>query len=121
MLLAYASKTGNVERFVSKLGGHASLKIETGLEQISEPCVLITYTTGIGQVPSEVEAFVQKNQAHIKGLACSGNRNWGDRFAAAGHALSNRFGLPLVHTFEMSGRSADVAEFKKGVESLANR
>jgi protein involved in ribonucleotide reduction len=121
MLLAYASKTGNVERFVAKIAGHKLLKIETGLEAIGEPCVLITYTAGFGRVPSEVMEFAERNRENLRGIACSGNRNWGDTFGAAGRELASRFGLPVLHTFEMSGRLADVNEFKKGVESLANR
>lgn len=43
MRLVYASRTGNVEKLISRLGISA-LKIESGEEKVSGDYVLVTYT-----------------------------------------------------------------------------
>ena len=47
MQLVYASRTGNVEKLISRLGISA-LKIESGEEKVSGDYVLVTYTDGAG-------------------------------------------------------------------------
>ncbi len=44
MKIIYASRTGNVEAFVDKLGLSDVMKIEDGSEQADEDYVLVTYT-----------------------------------------------------------------------------
>lgn len=58
MLIAYDSKTGNVKRFINKLKLPA-VQIEEQMT-IEEPYVLITYTTGFGQIPERVSSFLKK-------------------------------------------------------------
>ena len=119
MLIVYASKTGNVERFVQKLPLERSLKICSGLEQITEPCVLLTYTTGLGSVPTEVAHFAAAHAPVIRGVAASGNRNWGSGFAKAAHALNEQDGFPVLHTFELSGLKRDISAFMERLDALA--
>ncbi len=118
MLLVYASKTGNVERFAQKIDGLSRLKIADGFETITEPCVLLTYTTGIGQVPLEVSKFAQQNSHLIRGVAASGNRNWGETYGKAAQTLNQQYGFPILHTFELSGTRRDAAAFLEGVNRL---
>ena len=118
MLIVYASKTGNVERFVQKLG-FSRLRLMSGEEEVAEPCLLLTYTTGFGQVPPEVLRFVEHNRPHIRGVAVSGNRNWGSNFARAGDVIAERFGLVVVHKFELAGTSKDVAIVKEVISALS--
>lgn len=114
MLVVYASKTGNVRRFVQQIP-LPRLEIITGEERVEEPCILITYTTGIGQVPAEVERFARGHLGRIQGVAASGNRNWGSLFAAAADRLAEQYGLPVLHKFELSGSPKDVEKILKGV------
>ena len=58
MKVVYASRTGNVESIISKLGIDDALKIEDGSETIDEDYVLFTYTDGFGDVPYEVDEFL---------------------------------------------------------------
>lgn len=119
MLIVYASKTGNTLRFVNKLGPLESLRITSGEERVEGPCVLVTYTSGFGQVPPEVARFAEANREHIRAVAAGGNRNWGRNFARAADVLSCRFGFPVLLKFELAGRSEDVERFLKGVRDLA--
>lgn len=114
MLVVYASKTGNVRRFVGQIP-LPRLEIITGEERVEEPCILITYTTGFGQVPAEVERFARGHPHRIQGVAASGNRNWGSSFAAAADRLAERYGLPVLHKFELSGSLKDVEKILKEV------
>ena len=46
MKVVYASRTGNVEALIGKLGITDALHIEDGTEKVSEDYILFTYTDG---------------------------------------------------------------------------
>lgn len=117
MLIAYVSRTGNVKKFVSKLGLPA-VRIDESTT-VEEPFVLITYTTGFGQVPPAVDAFLKKNRTYLRGVSASGNRNWGQSFAGSADTLSQRYEVPVICKFELSGTSRDVEQFMREVQPLA--
>ena len=116
MLIVYASKTGNVNRFIHKLDHEHILRISDGNEQVSEPFILITYTTGIGEVPKEVASFCEINGHLLQGIIASGNRNWGGNYGISGDKLSTKYGVPVLHKFEMSGRGSDVIKVIERIE-----
>lgn len=118
LLIVYTSKTGNVARFVARLGLR-SLRIQDGREKITEPCLLITYTTGFGQVPPEVLRFVENNRSMILGVAASGNRNWGANFARAADVLAEHYGIRVVHKFELAGTAKDIEIIKEAIHALS--
>ena len=68
-----ASRTGNVQSIIDRLNIDA-LEISSGTEMISEDYLLITYTDGYGDVPSEVEEFLSGNNSHLKGVIVSGDQ-----------------------------------------------
>lgn len=116
MIVVYDSLTGNVERFVSKLG-FPSIKITKGLK-IEEPFVLITYTIGFGQVPSTVMDFLYENGDYLKAVAGSGNMNWGNYFCGAADVISQKFNIPVIHKFELSGTNKDVEKVQQEVKNI---
>ncbi|AFV21375.1 MULTISPECIES: class Ib ribonucleoside-diphosphate reductase assembly flavoprotein NrdI [Bacillus] len=118
MLVVYASKTGNVKRFVGKTGLE-TVQISEEL-MVNEKCVLITYTTGFGAVPEEVSAFMKKNNKNVVGVVASGNRNWGDMFGASANKISKQYGIPVLMKFEMSGTNNDVELFKTKVREVSH-
>lgn len=118
MLVVYDSLTGNVERFVSKLG-MKSIKIEPGLV-VNEPYVLVTYTIGYGSVPKSTTDFLIRNESFIKGVAASGNKNWGQAFARSGTLISIAYKVPLILTFELGGNQQDVRTFIERVRTIGN-
>ena len=120
MLIVYASKTGNVKRFVVKTGLNARF-IEDG-DIVSEPFVLITYTAGFGSVPPEVDKFLEKNQSNLVAVTSSGNRNWGSElFARSGDIVSQKYNVPLISKFEMSGTKGDVDLFVERVSEISEK
>jgi protein involved in ribonucleotide reduction len=119
MLVVYSSKTGNVKRFVNKLEGVRSISInEVGDSKVDEPYVLITYTTGFGEVPSEVEEFLTNNHENLIAVCSSGNRNWGENFAIAADKISHKYNVPILLKFELSGGKGDVEKFKERVQRI---
>ena len=116
MLVVYASKTGNVKRFVGKTGLD-SLQISKELI-INEKYVLVTYTTGFGAVPEEVSAFLKKNSKSLVGVVASGNRNWGDMFGASADEISKQYGVPVLMKFEMSGTNKELDLFREIMSRL---
>lgn len=119
MLLVYDSRTGNVDRFVQKTGmAHVRLTEDM---QVNEPFVLVSYTTGFGQVPEKVAQFLKRNSHYLCGVAGSGNRNWGDAFARCADKIAAEYRVPLLHKFELSGTQSDVETFREKVSQLATR
>lgn len=118
MLIAYDSKTGNVRRFVHKLN-MKSVEINEHTT-MDEPFILVTYTTGFGQVPDKVNSFLKRNQSQLKGVSASGNRNWGQCFAKSADTISSQYNVPVVSKFELSGTATDVQRFVEGVSRIAS-
>jgi protein involved in ribonucleotide reduction len=117
MLIMYHSRTGNVRRFVGKLNMPA-FPIED-MTTVEEPFVLVTYTTGFGQVPDKVMAFLKRNHRHLIGVSASGNRNWGERFARSADRIAELYGVPVLSKFELSGTRQDVERFMREVSVVA--
>lgn len=119
MLVVWSSKTGNVKRFISKLG-IKNIELQDYLI-INEPFVIITYTTGFGLVPQKVIDFLENNHFYLRGVASSGNRNWHNNFALAADKISQKYGVPIIHKFELSGTNKDVETFIEGLSKLNGR
>jgi len=116
MNIAYTSKTGNVKRFIAKLD-QQSVQINQDLI-MDEPFVLVTYTTGFGQVPPVVTEFLQHNHQHLRGVAASGNKNWGDSYARSADTIAAQYQVPVVCKFELSGTERDLKIFQERVKQL---
>ncbi|AOW96365.1 class Ib ribonucleoside-diphosphate reductase assembly flavoprotein NrdI (plasmid) [Borrelia miyamotoi] len=117
MLVVYASKTGNIERFISKAGIGSVFRIVTGDEIVNEPYILLTYTISFGKVPPEVDKFLQNNSKLMVGVAGSGNRNWGDSFCNAVNLIRDKYNVKEILKFELSGTQHDVDNFIGRIEN----
>ncbi|MDF2935399.1 MAG: NrdI protein [Paenibacillaceae bacterium] len=117
MLIVYDSRTGNVRRFVARLDRRAIPVAEAG--ELQEPFVLVTYTTGFGQVPDSTARFLLQNGHRLAGVAASGNRNWGDGFAKAADRVGAQYRVPVLGRFELSGTSKEAAQFLQELDQLA--
>lgn len=119
MLIAYASMTGNVRRFINRLSFPTINLKET--QQIDEPYVLVTYTFNFGDVPQEVKHFLDRhinNRRNLVGVAASGNRNWGSLFARSADIIATKFRVPILHKFELAGSEKDVQIFTEKVREI---
>lgn len=105
-MIAYASRTGNVRHIFSRLGLPG---IEIGEDtRLDEPFLLLTYTDGLGDVPPVVERFMARCGAYCRGVAASGNRNFGHaNFGRAGDVIAERWNVPLVRKLELRGFPGD--------------
>ncbi len=117
--IIYFSRTGNLERFVKKLNYSNFQEIEDGLK-INENYILLISTINFGEVPIEYKKFLKENSKYLIGVAGSGNRNWGKNFAVAADKVAEKFNVPLIHKFELSGNEHDVRKFVEGVEKIEN-
>ncbi|WP_062746295.1 class Ib ribonucleoside-diphosphate reductase assembly flavoprotein NrdI [Shouchella tritolerans] len=115
--IVFDSKTGNVKRFVAKLPFDDIEQIDD-TTMVDKPFVLITYTTGFGDLSPRTRVFLEKNHEQLQGVAASGNRVWGDCFARSADTIANMYNVPVLHKFELSGTSRDVDAFLQGVNSI---
>lgn len=125
-LIYFSSKSGNTQRFVSRLGLPAS-RLSTDLDRYpapQTPFVLIcpTYADGEGRgaVPKPVIKFLNQpaNRAQIIGVIGAGNRNFGETYALAGRIIAKKCEVPLLYTFELAGTDTDIARVRAGLERL---
>jgi protein involved in ribonucleotide reduction len=110
--------TGNVRRFIHKLGIPA-MQIREDLV-MDEDFILVTYTTGFGNVPELVSRFLDGNHSRLKGVSASGNRNWGASFGASADKISDQYKVPVLSKFELAGTNSDVQFFKERVREIAS-
>lgn len=122
MLVAFASLTGNVRNFVSKLDFPTfDITRNKGIGDINEPFVLITYTTGKGLVPREVTKFLENNSSNLKAVIGSGNKIWGNAFCGGAKTVSAQHNVPLLHTFEVRGYSSDLEIVTQMINELEGK
>ncbi|WP_391591928.1 Ribonucleoside-diphosphate reductase class Ib, assembly flavoprotein NrdI [[Mycoplasma] cavipharyngis] len=122
MLLIYASRTNNIQRFINRLQKiEKIIHLQSDNLIVNEPFCLITYTDKIGAVPEIVEKFLVKNHQWLKAVVSSGNRNFGNFFARSGDLIAQKYQVPLLMKFELSGTEADVEKFETLFKSLSNQ
>ena len=109
MKIVYASRTGNVESLIGKLGCTDTLQITTGNESIAEEYILFTYTDGYGDVPSEGDGFLATNGALLKGVISSGDCSYGEAVCLAGDKFSSDDNVPYLYKVENDGSTCDVS------------
>lgn len=106
-----------MRRFVEKTGRPAQ---EVTQEMtVNQPFLLVTPTTGFGEVPSTVARFLRLNSALLHGIAASGNRNFGNMYANAADTISEQYNVPVISRFELAGTDEDVRKFNEGVDALS--
>ena len=122
MFVYYDSKTGNVQRFIDKIKKEkpewSFVKISGDME-ISENGHLVTFTTNFGEIPDTTEKFLENenNKKYIKSVSSSGNMNWGTLFGKAADNIEEKYGIPVLMKFELSGTHVQVEYFINNVEN----
>lgn len=116
MKIYYYSIAGNIRRFLANCQLDAELLTASTIA--AEPFVLITNTLGFGEVPAPVAAFLRNNHRHLVAVAGSGNRNWGANFARATDLISEKYNVPIILKFELSGTTEDAKYFMERVRCI---
>ena len=122
MFVYYDSKTGNVQRFIDKIKKErpewSFVKISSDME-ISENGHLVTFTTNFGEIPDTTEKFLENenNKKYIKSVSSSGNMNWGTLFGKAADNIEEKYGIPVLMKFELSGTHVQVEYFINNIEN----
>lgn len=121
-LVYFSSISNNTHRFIQKIGVQ-NARIPVNLEEslkVNQPYVLVcpTYSGGgahtSGAVPKQVIKFLNNshNRSFCRAIIASGNTNFGNTYGLAGSVLSQKLGVPLLYTFEISGTSSDVQKIQ---------
>lgn len=116
MKIVYASRTGNVESIIDRLGVDA-LRIEDGSESVAEDYIIFTYTDGYGDVPGEVSDFLENNSANVKGVVVSGDTSYGDAFCGAGDVIAEEYNVPVLYKVENEGTDEDIENIKNVINA----
>ena len=111
MKVIYFSMTGNIDRFVKKTD-YECIKGNSGM-LVDEKFILITYTFSFGEVPHDVQLFLENNHKNLVGIIGSGNMNWGTLYCKAVHIIAEKYNVEILQKFELAGNIHDVAKFNK--------
>ena len=116
----YDSKTGNVERFINKLRPLKSwVFIKVNDDVIAEnKGHLVTFTTNFGEIPLNTQNFIEKNKDKLLSVSSSGNMNWRKLYALAADKISEKYNIPVLLKFELSGLNSDIEQFINRVEEI---
>ena len=90
-----------------------SLKVEDGSETVEEDYILFTYTDGFGDVPYEVDEFLQSQSEHLKGVVVSGDTGYGEAYCKAGDVIAEQYNVPCLYKVENDGSDEDIEAIKK--------
>lgn len=142
--LVYISLTGNTKSFVTKLSHYldTSFPVQTrpiNIKElkhdtfaITEPFVafLPTYLEGGNGIDNgDVEILTNPlgdfiaahdNAKRCLGIVGSGNRNFNEQFCLTARQYSQRFGFPVLDTFELRGLPDDVERIGQTIMTLLN-
>ena len=87
--------------------------------EILEKGHLVTFTTNFGETPSTTEKFLENenNRKCIESVCSSGNMNWGTLFGKAADNIEDKYGIPVLMKFELSGTHVQVEYFINSIEN----
>ncbi len=111
-MIVFASRTGNNRFIASKISENIkTVELQENLI-VEEPYFLLTYTDGLGEVPSKVWHFLNFNEKNIyncKGVIASGNTNFGqDKFCRSADIISETLNIPIIRKIELRGFNHDI-------------
>lgn len=109
---------GNTRRFAERLGLPVQYLSLAGQLEPDGPFVLLTPTYG-GKPPAPVRRFLSEPRTRqlLRGVVCSGNRNFGADYAIAGDQIATECGVPHLHSFELSGMDEDVHVVRSHIQN----
>ena len=119
--MVYASLTGNTKRLMDKLAQARPewqiIRIQDGVT-VHQPFHLVTFTTGVGQVPALVERFLQQHRHLLQSVTVSGNMNWGQTFGRAGDIIARDYHVPLLLKYELAGNDQVLQQIISKIEEF---
>ena len=120
MKIVYASRSGNVEKLVKKLGVDDIFKIVDGTEEVDDSFILITYNDGEGEIPAVVKNFLDNNAFLCSGVFTSGNAlNHPYTYNFAAQKIEEEYGLEILGKFDDDGDSDTVDDVLDAIERLS--
>lgn len=125
-MIVYCSITGNVRNFVSNLleldESIETLELKNGKEIVSDEYIIITGTTGLGEIPPVLVEFLKDdtNARNCLGVIGSGNKNWGNNFCKGAYKVSDIVAKPILHTFELRGEEKDLHKVLQIIKETYN-
>lgn len=110
-MIVFLSRTGNIRWIADKVSASSGIdcvdmdEIHT---EVDQPFLLITYTDALGEAPSRVIQFLEKNHTHCKGVIGSGNTNFKAFYCHAIDVIERHFGIPALHRIDLRGKDSDI-------------
>ncbi|WEV60113.1 class Ib ribonucleoside-diphosphate reductase assembly flavoprotein NrdI [Streptococcaceae bacterium ESL0729] len=117
MKIAYFSVTGQVKRFVGKLGLENFDITDFSEDDASNDYILIvpTYEEMITEPATD---FLEDHLDGCVGIMGSGNRNFGDDFVFTAKNLAKAYDKPMLYAFEFNGTQEDVENVLNIIEEI---
>ena len=107
IVVAFDSRTGNVEWFARQLGLPVK-PVDEFEGKLNQKIFLVTHTFGRGGVPKTTQNFLNRYAGNTIGVCVSGDRRWGQLFGLAGNKIQLEYEIPLVRKIDLRGYPADI-------------
>lgn len=119
MVIVYASRTRNVERFCSRIEKYLTVRVGEYNPSMGE-FVLITYTDNQGAIPKVISDFLKDNYQNMVGVCSSGRIIWKmfGTYHKSSQVISSIYNVPILHQFEMSGNDEDIKILLERIEEI---
>ena len=119
MILVYASRTHNVEKFCAKIAEYESVRVQDYKPSMGE-YVLVTYTDKFGEVPKDVQVFLEQYHSNMVGVCASGRQIWKlqGTYCKSADVIHQQYGVPILLKFEMMGTDKDRKELLERIENI---
>ena len=120
MKVVFLSLIGQTRRFVKKLElSTVEIILQNVFQTMNESYIIISPTYDM-EVFEYFQDFIEtgNNQALLKGVAGSENRNFNTSFCQTAKIISTTYDVPLLHCFEFHGTQKDVTIIKEKVSEL---
>ncbi len=120
MDIYYFSLTGQTRRFLEKTPFNAiEITPEDPLIPVTEPFILAVPTYEKDMLEPVFDFLdYEDNEEFLKGIICSGNRNFAELFVFSGKHLAKKYQVPLLLAFEFSGTQKDVEKLMEAVKKI---
>ncbi|WEV44613.1 class Ib ribonucleoside-diphosphate reductase assembly flavoprotein NrdI [Streptococcaceae bacterium ESL0687] len=117
MKVAYFSVTGQVKRFVAKLGLENFSITDFSQEDATSDYILIVPTYE-EMITEPADDFLEDYSENCLGVVGSGNRNFGDEFVFTAKDLAKKYDIPMLYAFEFNGTQEDVQNVLNLIEEI---
>lgn len=114
-VFCYFSLTGNTKKIADKLSDiFPSIEIIPNLK-LDKKFILISSSIRFGEIPIEIQNFLEVNNKNMIAVIGSGNRIWGYSYCAGAKSIAKDYNVKYLGSIELAGTQLAIKELKEAI------